>query len=65
MAEGAKKTYKPRVGKANVNMDKYSKPLFDLIVNECGDMLKNLGFYYLMDQADSDSFKEEGQIKWI
>jgi len=49
VAEGAQKTYKPRVGKANANLDKYSQEMFDFIAKEAGQMCKDLGFYHLFN----------------
>lgn len=65
VAEGAQKTYKPRVGRANANMDKYSQEMLDFIVEKCSKMLKEFGFYHLFNQPDSDDFTYEGQCPWI
>lgn len=54
VAEGAKKTYKPRVGKANANMDKYTQELLDNVAKSCPEQLKCLGYYHLLNQPDSD-----------
>ena len=37
LAEGAQKTYKPRVGRANANLDKYTQEMFDKVVAVCSD----------------------------
>lgn len=65
VAEGAQKTYKPRVGKANANTDKYNQEMLDGIAKECGDQLKCLGYYQHLAQADSEKFKVEGRCEWI
>ena len=36
-AQGAQKTYKPRVGRANANQDKYTQQMLDNIAKECSD----------------------------
>lgn len=48
VAEGAQKTYKPRVGRANANLDKYNQEMLDGIVQECSEQLKCLGYYQHM-----------------
>lgn len=65
VAEGAKKTYKPRVGKANANMDKYSQELLDNVAKCCPEQLKCLGYYHLLRQPDSDKFIVDGRCDWI
>lgn len=65
VAEGAQKTYKPRVGKANANLDKYSQEMFDFISKEAGEMCKDLGFYHLFNQKDSGFHEVDGLVPWI
>lgn len=59
--QDAPQVYKPRKGLVNGNMDKYSKELLQAIAVVGGKMLKNLGYYHLVQ----NSTETEGIPKWI
>lgn len=56
VAEGAQKTYKPRVGKANANTEKYTQAMLDNIAKESAEQMKCLGYYQYLNQKDSKDF---------
>ena len=62
--EGAKRTYKPRSGKANANQDKYSQQMLDFIYAECEDQLKALGYAHLFNQPSAPN-QVDGHPQWI
>ena len=64
MDEGAKRTYKPRSGKANANQDKYQQKMLDFIYSECEEELKVLGYAHLFNQP-SEPAVVEGHPRWI
>lgn len=63
--EGAQKTYKPRVGRANANIDKYTQAMFNELAATCGDQMKCLGFYQHLNQPDSANFTTQKAVDWI
>ena len=65
LAEGAKKTYKPRVGRANANLDKYTQEMFDRLAKDCGEQMKCLGFYQHLNQPDSADYESSNALEWI
>jgi len=44
----APEVYKPRVGKINTNLAKFSQKQLDVIARIAGDLLKSLGYYSLL-----------------
>ena len=61
----APEVYKPRVGKINTNLAKFSQKQLDVIARIAGDLLKSLGYYSLLKQDDSQYYQEDQAYQWI
>lgn len=60
--EQAPQVYKPRKGKVNGNMDKFTKEMNVTVSLGAGKMLKNFGYYHMFNPNYK---QEEGIPKWI